>query len=76
VRITINLPDDLHERIAIDALRKPHNSKEAVVTEILRAHYGGGSARELTDLALGWRIDRTTSDGVLRLRRAAKDRWK
>jgi plasmid stability protein len=76
MRITINLPDDLHERIAVDALRKPHNSKEAVVTEILRAHYGGGSARELAELALGWRIDRDASDRVMRLRKAAKEKWK
>ena len=76
MRITIELPDDIHERVAVDALRKPRNSKEAVISEILRAHYGGGSKDELTRRALGWRLDRGTADGIAKLRRRMKDDWK
>jgi hypothetical protein len=76
MRITIDLPLDLHERIAVDALRKPRNSKEAVITEILRAHYGGATTAELGMRALGWRIDRRTAERVAELRRLGKQAWK
>jgi len=76
MRITIRLPDDLHEKVAVDALRKPHNSKEAVIAEILRAHYGGGRLEELARSALAWRIDRRAFEGISGLRRQAKVDWK
>ena len=76
MRITIRLPDDLHERVAVDALRKPHNSKEAVITEILRAHYGGGKLAELARSALAWRIDRRAFEQISELRRRARTDWK
>lgn len=76
VRITINLPDDLHARVAVDALRKPRNSKEAVITDILRAHYAGGTTAEVIERALGWRIDKKTVERIGELRREAKRGWK
>lgn len=76
MRITIKLPDDIHARVAVDALRKPRNSKEAVITEILRAHYGGAPRDELILRALAWRIDPGTARGIAEIRRHAKERWK
>lgn len=76
MRITIELPDDIHERVAVDALRKPRNSKEAVITEILRAHYGGGSVDEVTERALAWQIDDDDVARIAELRRRAKREWK
>ena len=76
MRITINLPNDLHEKVAVDALRKPRNSKEAVITEILRAHYGGGNREEMAERALGWRIDDAQFERIRELRRRATDGWK
>lgn len=76
MRITINLPDDVHARVAVDALRKPRNSKEAVITDILRSHYGGASRDELVQRALEWRIDAREARGIARLRRHVKKNWK
>ncbi len=76
MRITIRLPDDLHERIAVDALRKRHNSKEAVIAEILRAHYGGGTPDEAVRAALGWRLDASAARRVAALRRRVRKDWK
>lgn len=72
MRVTIRLPDDLHERIAVDALRKRQNSKEAVIAEILRAHYGGGDRDEVQRAALGWRIAARVHGRIAGLRRRAK----
>jgi len=76
MRITINLPDDLHARLAVDALRKPRNSKEAVISEILRAHYGGAPRDELVKRTLGWRINADEASGIAFLRRQMKAGWK
>jgi hypothetical protein len=76
MRITIDLPDDLHEKVAVDALRKPRNSKEAVIAEILRAHYGGGEHEELVQRTLGWRVSKREADAILALRQETKERWK
>jgi len=76
MRITIDLPDDIHEKVAVDALKRPRNSKEAVIADILRAHYGGGAGHELTQRALGWRIDRSTAGRITKLRRRLKEDWK
>lgn len=76
MRITIRLPDDLHARVAVDALRKRNNSKEAVIAEILRAHYGGGRPDELSRAALGWRVERRVVDSIADLRRRSKKDWK
>ena len=76
MRITIELPDDIHEKVAVDALKRRRNSKEAVIADILRAHYGGGTRDALTRRALGWRIDRSTGLRIAKVRRRMKDDWK
>ena len=76
MRFTIQLPDDLHAKVAVDALQKRNNSKESVITEILRAHYGGGRPDELTRVALGWRVPRQATGRIAALRRRAKRNWK
>jgi hypothetical protein len=76
MRITIELPDDIHEKVAVDALKRPRNSKEAVIAGILRAHYGGGDVEELSRRALGWRIDAAAAARIGALRRRGKDDWK
>jgi hypothetical protein len=75
MRITIELPDDIHERIAVEALKKPRNSKEAVITEILRAYYGGGQPHEKRQALLAWRIPSPIAQRIHGLRRHAKARW-
>ena len=75
MRLTINLPDDVHEKVAVDALRKRRNSKELVITEILRAHYGGGQPQEKQQALLHWRIPFATAKRVLQLRHAVKAHW-
>lgn len=75
MRVTINLPDDIHERVAVDALRKRRNSKELVITEILRAYYGGGKPEEQRHAALKWRISSETAKGITSLRQATKTHW-
>jgi plasmid stability protein len=73
--MTINLPDDIHERVAVDALRKRRNSKEVVITEILRAYYGGGQPREKAQEALDWHLTSGEAKHIHTLRREAKSRW-
>ena len=75
MRLTINLPDDIHQKVAVDALQKRRNSKEVVITEILRAHYGGGQPGEKRQEALAWRISTATATHIHDLRRTAKARW-
>lgn len=75
MRVTINLPDDVHQRIAIDALKKRRNSKEIVITEILRAYYGGGSPMEKQHALLRWRIPEATAKRIHALRHEAKASW-
>lgn len=76
MRMTIRLPDDLHEKVAVDALKKPHNSKEAVIAEILRAHYGGADRDAKIRGALGWSVDEADARGIRFLRERAKKHWK
>ncbi len=76
MRITINLPEDLHERVAVDALKKRRNSKEAVIAEILRAHYGGGQREEKIKAALDWRLDSSSARGIMQLRSKMRKDWK
>ena len=75
MRITIHVPDDIHQKVALDALKKRRNSKELVITEILRAHYGGGQPREKQQELLRWRIAPAVAKHIQDLRRAAKLRW-
>ena len=75
MRLTIHLPDDIHQRVAVDALKKRRNSKELVITEILRAYYGGGAPDEKQQALLQWRIPSALAKQVQGLRRAAKARW-
>jgi hypothetical protein len=75
MRLTLNLPDDIHEKVAIDALRKPRKSKELVIAEILRAHDGGGPPDEQRRAALRWRIPPSMAHRIQELRREAKTRW-
>jgi hypothetical protein len=75
MRMTIDLPSDIHERVAVDALRKRRNSKEAVITEILRAYYGGGQPREKVQEALAWHLTSTDAKRIQTLRHEAKARW-
>jgi len=75
MRITLSLPNDVHEKVAVDALRKPRNSKEAVITEILRAHYGIHSA-ESKALALSWHLAPGSAKRIRALRCRMKDQWK
>ena len=76
MRITVDLPDDIHERIAVDALKKPRNSKEAVITEILRAYYGGGLPDEKKQPLLHWRIPPSSALRIRELRKRTKKGWK
>ena len=75
MRMTIRLPDDLHQKVALDALKKRRNSKEAVITEILRAYYGGGQPLEKQHELLQWRLSPTTAHRILTLREHTKARW-
>lgn len=75
MRITIELPSDLRQKIAIDALKKRRNSQEAVITEILRAHYGGGQPHEKKQELLRWRIPASAGKCIEDLRRHAKTHW-
>ena len=75
MRVTINLPDDIHQQIAVAALKKRRNSKELVITEILRAYYGGGLPSEKQHELLHWRLPPTTVKQIQALRREAKSRW-
>ncbi len=75
MRVTINLPDDIHSRVAVDALKKRRNSKEAVITEILRAYYGGGTPRERQQAVLRWRISPAVAKRIQDLRHEVKTRW-
>ena len=75
MRVTINLPDDIHQKIAVDALKKRRNSKELVITEILRAYYSGGLPQERQQAALQWRISPSAADRIQQLRRESKTRW-
>ena len=75
MRVTINLPDDIHRKIAVEALKKRRNSKELVITEILRAYYGGGLPSEKQQELLHWRLSPTTAKQIQHLRHEAKHRW-
>ena len=75
MRITIRLPDDIHQKIAVDALKKRRNSKELVITEILRAHYGGGQPGERQEALLGWRLSSGAAKHITALRRLTKTQW-
>ena len=76
MRITIRLPDDVLEKVAVDALRKPRNSKEAVIGEILRSHYyGQGERMETRQAALGWRLSPDEGRRIEALKRRAKKAW-
>ena len=75
MRVTINLPDDIHQKVAVDALRKRRNSKELVIAEILRAHYGGGQPSEKQQELLRWRISPTMAKHIQDLRQHAKAHW-
>ena len=76
MRITIRLPDDILEKVALDALRKRRNSKEAVITEVLRAHYGGGQPHEKMREALQWRIPHGVDRRIREVRRQVKQAWR
>lgn len=76
MRLTIRLPDDVLEKVALDALKKRRNSKEAVITEILRAHYGGGELREKLREALQWRLSPGVDRHIQALRQRVKESWK
>lgn len=75
MRMTIRLPDDLHQKVALDALKKRRNSKEAVITEILRAYYGGGQPLEKQRELLRWHLSPTTAHHILTFREYTKTRW-
>ena len=75
MRLTINLPDDIHERVAVDALRKRRNSKAVVIAEILRAHYGGGQPSEKARAARAWRLTSEEAKRIQTLRHETKTRW-
>lgn len=75
MRLTIRLPDDLLEKVALDALKKRRNSKEAVIAEILRSHYGGGEPHERLREALHWRLSTDAHRRIHALRQRAKDAW-
>ena len=76
MRITIRLPDDVMQRVALDALKKRRNSKEAVIAEILRAYYGGTQVQENHKAALRWRISTGVEERILDVRRFSKEHWK
>ena len=76
MRVTINLPDDIHEKIAVEALKKRRNSKELVITEILRAYYGGGHPSEKRQELLRWRMSPAVAERIEGLRRTTKAHWK
>lgn len=76
MRVTINLPDDIHQKVAVDALKKRRNSKEVVITEILRAYYGGGQPSEKRQELLRWRISPAVAQHIEDLRHTVKARWK
>ena len=76
MRITIRLPDDILQKVALDALKKRYNSKEAVITEVLRAHYTGGTPQEYFQQALQWRIPSEVERGIHGLRQKGKYHWK
>ena len=75
MRVTINLPDDIHQKVAVDALKKRRNSKELVITEILRAYYGGGASSEKQRDLLRWRISPAVAKRIQDVRREAKVHW-
>lgn len=76
MRLTIDLPDDLHAKVAVDALKKRRNSKTLVITEILRTYYSGRIPPEGTrQRLLQWRIPAQTAQRIQGLRREAKARW-
>jgi hypothetical protein len=75
MRVTIDLPDDIHEKVAIEALRKRRNSKEAVMTEILRAHDGGGQPQEKQQELLRWRLSDAEAKRIGGIRHRAKAQW-
>jgi hypothetical protein len=75
MRITIRLPDDVMEKVALDALKKRYNSKEVVISEILRAHYAGGDPQERSRQAIEWRIPSRTEQNIKLLRQRAKHHW-
>ena len=75
MRVTINLPDDIHRKIAVEALKKRRNSKELVITEILRAYYGGGLPSEKQHGLLRWHLSPATAKQTQRLRYEVKSCW-
>lgn len=75
MRITIRLPDDLLQQVALDALKRRRNSKEVVITEILRTHYGGKAFPTGDRPALQWRIPAEAGRRIAALRRRTKDAW-
>ena len=76
MRVTINLPDDIHRKVVVDALEKRRNSKELVITEILRANYGGGQPSEKRQELLRWRLSPGLAKHIEDLRHTVKARWK
>lgn len=73
--MTIELPDDLLEKLAVDALKKRRNSKAAVITEILRTHYSRKERATPPQAALRWRLPTTTAKKIHALRQQMKTQW-
>ncbi len=76
MRLTIRLPDDILERVTLDALKRRRNSKEVVITEILRAHYGGARMPERFKEVLAWRIPAEVDRRIQTFRKRVKENWK
>lgn len=75
MRMTVELPDDLLEKLAVDALKKRRNSKTLVITEILRAHYRAKARASVPPRALRWRIPSTAARQIQLLRQRTKTQW-
>ncbi len=73
--MTIDLPDDLLEKVAVEALKKRRNSKALVITDILRAHYRRKGAERLPNASLQWRISPAVARQIQTLRQQAKTQW-
>lgn len=75
MRMTVELPDDLLEKLAVDALKKRRNSKTLVITEILRAHYRTKERASTPPRAMRWRLTSTAVRQIQLLRQHAKTQW-
>lgn len=75
MRMTVELPNDLLEKLAVDALKKRRNSKALVITEILRAHYRGKERGGSSQAALRWRIPPAEARGIQLVRHQTKTQW-